>query len=96
MKIQACLSAKSDEWATPKCIYLQVMSKGKGTMTKEDYKLIEEISNSEFPLIDFANDLEILYRMGRLEGFDYEAMQEDLAKIAKLFKHYYDEATKEK
>lgn len=28
MKIQACLSAKSDEWATPKYIYLQAMSKG--------------------------------------------------------------------
>lgn len=60
-------------------------------MTKEDYKLISDISNSEFPLIDFANDLEILFRMGRLQGFNYEAMQEDLVKIAKLFKHYYDE-----
>ena len=28
MKIQACLSAKSDEWATPKYIYFQAMSKG--------------------------------------------------------------------
>ena len=28
MKIQACLSAKSDEWATPKYIYNQVISKG--------------------------------------------------------------------
>ena len=28
MKIQACLSAKSDEWATPKYIYSQAMSKG--------------------------------------------------------------------
>lgn len=28
MKIQGCLSAKSDEWATPKYIYLQAMSKG--------------------------------------------------------------------
>lgn len=64
-------------------------------MKKEDYKLIEEISNSEFPLIDFVTDLDILNRMGRLQGFDYEAMQEDLVKIAKLFKHYYDEATKE-
>ena len=64
-------------------------------MTKEDYKLIEEISNSEFPLIDFVNDLDILNRKGRLKGFNYEAMQEDLVKIAKLFKHYYDEATKE-
>lgn len=53
-------------------------------MTKEDYKLISHISNSEFPLIDFVNDLSILNRKGRLQGFDYEAMQEDLAKIAKL------------
>lgn len=28
MKIQTCLSAKSDEWATPKYIYTQAMSKG--------------------------------------------------------------------
>lgn len=65
-------------------------------MTNEDYKLIHDVSNSEFPLIDFANDLSILNRKGRLQGFNYEAMQEDLVKIAKLFKHYYDEATKGK
>lgn len=64
-------------------------------MTKEDYKLISDISNSEFPLIDFVTDLEILNLNGRLQGFDYEAMQKDLVKIAKLFKYYYDEATKE-
>ena len=63
-------------------------------MTKEDYKLIEEISNSEFPLIDFLNDLALLKAGGSLVGFDYEAMQEDLVKIAKLFKYYYDECQK--
>lgn len=61
-------------------------------MTYEDYKLILEISNSEFPLIDLVNDLSILNHKGRLQGFDYEAMQDDLVKIAKLFKYYYDEA----
>ena len=64
-------------------------------MTKEDYKLISEISNGEFPLIDFVTDLDILNRRGRLQDFDYEAMQEDLVKIAKLFKHYYDECQKQ-
>jgi len=64
-------------------------------MKKEDYKLIEEISNSEFPLIDFVTDLDILNRKGRLQGFDYEVMQKDLLKIAKTFKFYYDLATKE-
>jgi len=28
MKIQACLSSNTDEWATPKYIYMQAMSKG--------------------------------------------------------------------
>ena len=64
-------------------------------MTNEERNLIEGISNSEFPLIDFVNDLDILNRKGRLQGFDYEAMQEDLVKIAKLFKHYYDECQKQ-
>lgn len=59
-------------------------------MTKKDYELILEISNSEFPLIDFVNDLRVLKRKGRLEDFDYEGMQNDLVKIAKLFKYYYD------
>lgn len=63
-------------------------------MTNEERNLIEEISNSEFPLIDFVNDLSVLNRKGRLQGFNYEAMQEDLVKIAKLFKHYYDECQK--
>ena len=68
--------------------------KGARIMTKKDYELILEISNSEFPLIDFVNDLRVLKRKGRLEGFDYEGMQNDLVKIAKLFKYYYDKAIK--
>ena len=64
------------------------------TMTNEERNLIEEISNSEFPLIDFVDDLEILYRTGRLTEFNYGEMQNDLVKIAKLFKHYYDECQK--
>ena len=59
-------------------------------MTKGDYELIAEISNSEFPLIDFVNDLKILESRGMLLDFDYGMMQEDLVKIAKLFKYYYD------
>lgn len=63
-------------------------------MTNEDYELISKISTSEFPLSDFANDLRVLKRKGRLEDFDYEGMQNDLVKIAKLFKHYYDKSIK--
>lgn len=59
-------------------------------MTKGSYELIAEISNSEFPLIDFVNDLKILESRGMLSGFDYEIMQDDLVKIAKLFKYYFD------
>lgn len=59
-------------------------------MKKEDYELIAEISNSEFPLIDFLNDLKILESRGMLLDFDYEMMEKGLAKIAKLFKYYYD------
>lgn len=61
-------------------------------MTYEDYKLILEISNSEFPLIDLVNDLRILNHKGRLQDFDYEAIQDDLVKIAKVFKFYYDQS----
>ena len=59
-------------------------------MKKEDYELILKISNSEFPLVDIVNDFQILKSKGRLEDFDYEAMQDDLVKIAKTFKDYYD------
>lgn len=63
-------------------------------MKKEDYELIIQISNSYFPLIDFVNDLQILNDKGMLQNFDYEAMQNDLVKIAKLFKYYNEEAEK--
>ena len=63
-------------------------------MKKEDYELIIQISNSCFPLIDFVNDLQILNNKGMLQNFDYEAMQNDLVKIAKLFKYYNEEAEK--
>ena len=63
-------------------------------MKKEDYELISEISNSYFPLLDFVNDLDILKSQRKLEECVYQAMQEDLIKIAKLFKHYHDEAEK--
>lgn len=63
-------------------------------MKKEDYELIIQISNSYFPLVDFVNDLQILNNKGMLQNFDYEAMQNDLVKIAKLFKYYNEEAEK--
>ena len=65
-------------------------------MTHEDYVLIDKVSNSKFPLIDFVKALSFLNREGKLQDFDYEAMQDDLVKIAKLFKYYRDEATKAK
>lgn len=64
-------------------------------MKKEDYDFILEISNSYFPLVDIVNDFQILKSKGRLEDFNYEAIQDDLVKIAKLFKCYHHEATKD-
>lgn len=61
-------------------------------MKKEDYDMILEISNSEFPLIDIVNDFQILKSKGRLEDFNYEAIQDDLVKIAKLFRFYYKQS----
>lgn len=61
-------------------------------MKKEDYDLILEISNSEFPLSDFANDLDILKSQGKLEECVYQAMQDDLVKIAKTFAFYYKQS----
>ena len=61
-------------------------------MKKEDYELISEISNSYFPLLDFVNDLDILKQQGKLEECVYQAMQEDLVKIAKVFKFYYEQS----
>ena len=67
---------------------------GTWIMRREDYELIRVISNDAFPLYDFVYDIGRLFELGRLEGFDYQAMQEDLIKIAKLFKYYHDEAEK--
>ena len=61
-------------------------------MKKEDYELISEISNSDFPLLDFVNDLDILKSQGKLEECVYQAMQDDLVKIAKLFRFYYEQS----
>lgn len=61
-------------------------------MKKEDYDMILEISNSEFPLVDIVNDFQILKAKRRLEDFDYEAIQDDLVKIAKLFRFYYEQS----
>lgn len=59
-------------------------------MTYEDFKLIDEISNSEFPLMDIVNAFSTLNHNGRLQDVDYEVIQDDLVKIAKTFKDYYD------
>lgn len=61
-------------------------------MRREDYELIREISNDAFPLYDFAYDIGRLFELGRLEGFDYQAMQDDLVRIAKTFKFYYEKS----
>ena len=65
-------------------------------MTKEDYKLISDISNREFPLDKFLLDFEVLNHEKRLDGFDYEAILKDLVKIARTFKYYHDECEKKK
>ena len=61
-------------------------------MKREDYELIREISNDAFPLYEFVYDIERLYELGRLNGFDYQAMQDDLVRIAKTFKFYYEQS----
>lgn len=61
-------------------------------MNKKDYDFILEISNTEFPLCDIVNDFQILKSKGRLEDFDYQAIQDDLVKIGKLFWFYYQES----
>lgn len=61
-------------------------------MKEEDYELIREISNDAFPLYDFVCDIDCLFELGRLKGFDYQAMQDDLVRIAKTFKFYYEQS----
>lgn len=60
-------------------------------MNKEDKQLIHDVSNREFPLDKFLLDFEILNRLGRMDGFEYEAILKDLVKIARTFKYYHDE-----
>ena len=61
-------------------------------MTYEDFKLIDEISNSDFPLMDIVDAFSILNHKGRLKDFDYDAIQDCLVKIAKSFKFYYEQS----
>ena len=43
-------------------------------------------------MYDFVYDIGRLYELGRLNGFDYQAMQDDLVRIAKAFKFYYEKS----
>lgn len=61
-------------------------------MTYKDFKLIDEISNSEFPLMDIVDAFRTLNHKGRLQGIDYEIVEKDLVKIAKAFKFYYEQS----
>ena len=61
-------------------------------MTYEDLKLIDEISNSDFPLMDIVDVFKILNHEGRLKGIDYEIVEKDLVRIAKTFKFYYEQS----
>lgn len=62
------------------------------TFTDEDESLIYELSNSEFPLADFWNDLNSMLRHNPklAERFDIGGMRRDIVKIAKTFSHYYE------
>ena len=61
-------------------------------MTYEEFKLIDEISSDEFPLMDIVDAFIILNHEGRLKGIDYEIVEKDLVKIAKAFKFYYEQS----
>ena len=67
-------------------------------MNEKDKELIRGISNSEFPLDAFANDIEHLrfVQPGNpaLEAYDFDFMEEDIIKMAKTLKHFLDEAKK--
>lgn len=67
-------------------------------MNEKDKELIREISNSEFPLDAFANDIEHLRfeQPGNraLEAYDFDFMEEDMIKMAKTFKYFLDEYKK--
>ena len=56
-------------------------------MTRKELKeKISEISNSEFPLIDFFNDI----ALNNNENFDKERAYEDIEKIYEVFSYYID------
>ena len=59
-------------------------------MTYEEFKLIDEISSDEFPLMDIVDAFIIINHEGRLKDIDYEIVEKDLVKIAKAFKFYYE------
>jgi len=61
-------------------------------MTYEEFKLIDEISSDEFPLMDIVDAFIILNHEGRLKGIDYEIVEKDLVRIAKTFKFYYEQS----
>ena len=61
-------------------------------MTYKEFKLIDEISSDEFPLMDIVDAFSTLNHEGRLQGFDYKTLQDDLVKIAKAFKFYYEQS----
>ena len=61
-------------------------------MTYEEFKLIDEISSDEFPLMDIVGACIIINHEGRLKGIDYEIVEKDLVKIAKAFKFYYEQS----
>lgn len=67
-------------------------------MNEKDKELIREVSNSEFPLDAFANDIDHLrfVQPGNkaLEAYDFDFMEEDIIKMAKTFKHFLDESKK--
>ena len=67
-------------------------------MNEKDKELIREVSNSEFPLDAFANDIEHLRFLPpgnkALEAYDFDFMEEDIIKMAKTFKYFLDEAKK--
>lgn len=67
-------------------------------MNEKDKELIREVSNSEFPLDAFANDIEHLRFLQpgnpALEAYDFDYMEEDIIKMAKTLKHFLDEAKK--
>ena len=63
-------------------------------MTYKEFKLIDEISSDEFPLMDIVSAFSILNYIykGKLQGIDYEIVEKDLVKIAKAFKFYYEQS----